>query len=435
MIKRPRNMGLSQKDKSWIRKSIEAKLHMETLENRELLAADVFGGMADLGEGEAGDKVQIRLVATDNSGNPITSINLNDSFQLRGLVKDLRTDGDGVFASFADVEYSSQFASVTGQASYFSPYTNFKSGTTTTVGLMDEIGSMAGLSTLGTDERLVFSVPMTATAEGTIVFTSNPADELPAHDVLVYGENDAVSSEIISYGGYSLDVTAQGTLPFEEDFNDGLADDFTVKSGTFEVVGNRYDGTPSSTSTNAISVVDLTVPIPDRVKFQATANMQNISGFLRTAVFVFDYVDANNYKYAGANGSRGKWFMNEVTNGSLRGLTSKSSSISVSQDYALELRMEGNLVQLYANDELQLSHDFGNENLRNGKLGVGTIRGIASFDNVRIAEILPSPEATDDVANTLVNTAVTVAVLDNDTHENEGTAIEVASATDGAHGT
>jgi hypothetical protein len=435
MINRARKNGLSFKDKSWLRKSVETKLQLETLENRELLAADMLAGLADLAEGEVGDKVQMRLVATDNSGNPITKINLNDTFQLRALTTDLRTDGDGVFATFLDIEYPSQFASVIGAATYTSPYTNFKSGTTTTAGLMDEIGSMAGLSTLGTSEYPVFSVPMKATGEGTILFTSNPADVIPAHDVLVYGENDAVSSDIITYGSYSLEVTAQGTLPFEEDFNDGIADDFSVTSGVFEVINNGYDATPDSTGSNAFSLVDLTVTLPNKVRMETTVNMKNISGYLRTGVIVFDYVDANNYKYVGANASRGKWFMNEVKNGSLRGLETNSASIQADTDYDFEMRMEGNVVTFYVNEQLKMTHDFGTENLRDGKLGVGTLRAITSFDNVRIAEILPSPEATDDAAATLVNTPITIAVLANDTHENAGTAIEIESATDGTHGT
>jgi hypothetical protein len=433
MINRARKNGLSLKDKSWLRKSVETKLQLETLENRELLAADMLAGLADLAEGEAGDKVQMRLVATDNSGNPITEINLDDTFQLRALATDLRTDGDGVFATFLDIEYPSQFASVTGSATHYTPYTNFKSGTTTTAGLMDEIGSMAGLSTLGSSEYLVFSVPMQATAEGTILFTSNPADVLPAHDVLIYGENNAVSSDIITYGSYSLEVTAQGALPFEEDFNDGVADDFSIAAGIFEVINARYEATPDGISLNPISLVDLTVPLPNKVRMETTINMKNISGYLRTGLIVFDYVDASNYKYVGANASRGKWFMNEVKNGSARGLETKSENIQADTNYEFEMRMEGNVVTFYVNEQLKITHDFGTENLRDGKLGVGTLRAITSFDNIRIAEILPSPEATDDTAATLVNTAITIAVLANDEHENVGTEIEIESAA-GGHG-
>ena len=44
MIKRARKKGLSGRDKSWLRDSVETKLQLETLERRELLAADVGAG-------------------------------------------------------------------------------------------------------------------------------------------------------------------------------------------------------------------------------------------------------------------------------------------------------------------------------------------------------------------------------------------------------
>ena len=53
--------GLSTKDRQFIKKKIEAKLSVETLERRELLAADLIGGMADVAEGEDAPKVQMRL--------------------------------------------------------------------------------------------------------------------------------------------------------------------------------------------------------------------------------------------------------------------------------------------------------------------------------------------------------------------------------------
>ena len=70
--------------------------------------------------------------------------------------------------------------------------------------VIDEVGGMAGLSELGSDERLVFTVPMRATAAGSLVFDGNPADVKPAHQVLVYGDNDEVPASLISIVDYSL---------------------------------------------------------------------------------------------------------------------------------------------------------------------------------------------------------------------------------------
>ena len=80
-LRRKTKSGLSIKDRQWIKKQIEAKLSVETLERRELLAADIIGGMADVAEGENDPKVQMRLVATDLQGQPVDTVLLNQTQQ------------------------------------------------------------------------------------------------------------------------------------------------------------------------------------------------------------------------------------------------------------------------------------------------------------------------------------------------------------------
>ena len=73
-LRRKTKSGLSMNDRRWIKKKIEAKLSVETLERRELLAADIVGGLADVAEGEGDPKVQMRLVATDLQGQPVDTV-------------------------------------------------------------------------------------------------------------------------------------------------------------------------------------------------------------------------------------------------------------------------------------------------------------------------------------------------------------------------
>ena len=165
--------GLSTKDRQFIKKRIEAKLSVETLERRELLAADLIGGMADVAEGEDAPKVQMRVQATDLQGQPLEAAFLNQAFNLQGYVTDLRTDAKGVFTSYMDVEFDKSLTQAIGSIVHAADYQNFKSGTidvSGSVGLIDEVGGMAGLSEMGPGERLVFTVPMRATGAGTIVF-------------------------------------------------------------------------------------------------------------------------------------------------------------------------------------------------------------------------------------------------------------------------
>ena len=111
---------------------------------------------------------------------------------------------------FADVEFDKSLAEAVGTIVHADTYKNFKSGSidvSGSVGVIDEVGGMAGLSELGADERLVFTVSMRATAAGTLVFDGNHADVKPAHQVLVYGDNDEVPESLISIVDYSLVIS------------------------------------------------------------------------------------------------------------------------------------------------------------------------------------------------------------------------------------
>ncbi len=139
-------------------------------------------------EGEDGDLVSIRLAVTNSEGTPLTTLDVGQQFQLRGFVKDLTTRTDaGVFAAYMDVNYDSTKVSVNGNITYSPTYSNGKAGNTATAGLIDEVGAFDGLSPLGTDELLLFTLPMQTTAAGSVTFTPSAADILPLHDVLLFG--------------------------------------------------------------------------------------------------------------------------------------------------------------------------------------------------------------------------------------------------------
>jgi hypothetical protein len=109
---------------------------------------------------------------------------------------------------------------VTGPIQYTGTYPHGHSGSASTPGLIDEAGAFASTAELGSGAFEVFSVPMRTIAAGTLVFTSNPADQLPVHQVLAYGFNEPVPAESIHYGTAavtigdfsSLDVNLDGSI-------------------------------------------------------------------------------------------------------------------------------------------------------------------------------------------------------------------------------
>ena len=156
------------------------------------------------------DFVTIRLVATDADSNPITRASLGSEFLLQAYVQDLREEASGVHAAFLDVNYSSVLADPIGTISYGDDYPNARSGNIDP-GAFDEIGAIAALDRLDGNERLLFSVPMEATAEGTVNFIGSPADFMPAHDILLFDVNTPIPTSRVEYRPYSLTIS-EGTV-------------------------------------------------------------------------------------------------------------------------------------------------------------------------------------------------------------------------------
>ena len=189
-------------------------------------AADLAGNTATqtvtLNVTEA-PSIQFRLEAA-KGGAPISSTNsllIGDSFQLNVFVKDLRTLTDptqgGVFSAYLDVLFDSALATVSGNlvnGPNFQP--SLANAGVVTAGLIDHGGSFTtNLTPSGQAEALLFTVPMTATASGTLTFrgepTTDPADpgdagQSPFYDTGLYGQDPPVKP--------SLNSNATGTMSF-----------------------------------------------------------------------------------------------------------------------------------------------------------------------------------------------------------------------------
>src|SRR5207244_4939722 len=117
---------------------------------------------------------------------------------------------------------------------------------TATAGLIDEAGAIGGTGETGGGTFEVFSVPMRATAAGTLAFATNPADESPSHDVLVYsGSTSGLPASKVHYGAASIEVGAtftavNDTFAATEDTqnttSNPLATDTTIASNTTTLI-------------------------------------------------------------------------------------------------------------------------------------------------------------------------------------------------------
>ena len=85
---------------------------------------------------------------------------------------DFVADPRGVFASYVDVTYDASKVFVNGAVTRRAIVSEYVHGSISTPGLLDEVGSAALADPLGLGQFLLFSLPMQATAEGTVDFAA-----------------------------------------------------------------------------------------------------------------------------------------------------------------------------------------------------------------------------------------------------------------------
>jgi len=228
----------------------------EYMPDLDFTGMDTFTYMANDGElsstetlvtitvtGDGSPLVNFRLETTNLSGQRITSIAPNGEFLVQAFIEDLREPlADGVFAAYMDIIYTSDLVSANGDFAdivFNTIYDGQRSGNTLTPGIVDEVGAFDGLDPIGPGELFFFSVPFVAgSQEGTAVFESDPADDLPANDVLLYNLDTPVPSSLVVYGSVEIDIVA-GDPPVAVD------DEYETQEDT-ELVVSAEDGVLSN---------------------------------------------------------------------------------------------------------------------------------------------------------------------------------------------
>ena len=215
-------------------------------------ALQVFEALnAPQGEGET---LRIRLTITDTDGIGITETVVGDEFLIQVSVLDLRdgNEAQGVFALYTDILFDENLVAPTGTAPTFgSSYGNGSNFDFETPGLIDEIGSFAASTApLGPSELVVFTVPMVATAAGTVTFSANPADTLPAREILFFGDQDPVPEADIDFPTAQLIVATAGSDLMAED------DSFDVAEDADPTVLSLLDNDTTTVNSAITSVTD-----------------------------------------------------------------------------------------------------------------------------------------------------------------------------------
>ena len=237
-----------------------------------------------------------------------------------------------------------------------------------------------------------YDLQVTLKADGTMMLLADSTT------VLSYQYGDSLTDGLIGFGtkdalarfdNLSVDVYTPSpttTMPFAEDFDNGVAEFLESRSGMWLVQSQRYAVTPPAGG-DGVSTVQLE-DVPSDFQVLVTANVDpGSNGRLSNGFVIFDYHDATDFKFAGAYAGSDQWIIGHRD--SLGWVTDAmvSSVVDTLIDYRLRLDVANDTeVTLYVDGVPQLSHSFG-DSLRDGDVGVGTREATARFDDLQIEDL------------------------------------------------
>lgn len=165
----------------------------------------------------------IAVELVDANGSPLTSATIGQTFKARILVDDLRANPSGVFAAYLDMAYNSALVEVQGAINTGTVYTNARTGSLTTVGVVEEIGGVsASTSPVGSGAKFLGEITFRTKAAGQAIFTTN-VPEGGGTEFLLFGRNTAIPFGQVSFGQASLAIGLNFTA---------ANDTFTVATGS-----------------------------------------------------------------------------------------------------------------------------------------------------------------------------------------------------------
>jgi hypothetical protein len=158
--------------------------------------------------------VQIRIAATDASGNPISNINVGEEYYIRAFVQDLREDqnpaySSGIFAAYLNITYNKDLTEDKGTIGHVSPYDGFGQAGNLKEGSIEHAGGVDGLSPVGPSEFEFFNVLMTAIAPGKVIFSGSAPDTID-HHILLFGYSGGnISDNEIRFSDAELVISGE----------------------------------------------------------------------------------------------------------------------------------------------------------------------------------------------------------------------------------
>lgn len=191
--------------------------------------------------------VRFDLNIVDLSGNPLSTVDVGDTFKVQFTAQDIRGfTAAGIFSAHADLLYDPAIIEpIAGTPiTYIEPFVNGQSGSTATAGLVDELGSFSNQTSGNSSAVSVMAeVTFIARAVGNTGLRLETPDETQS-DITVFGLSSEVPLDRVEIGATAFAVgasfeTADDLFNFDEDPGpqtlDVLAND-TVGNATLTIV-------------------------------------------------------------------------------------------------------------------------------------------------------------------------------------------------------
>lgn len=214
------------------------------------------------------DDVEIKLVATDLAGNPISAIEQGRDFKIQVFVDDARLNpgaSAGVYSAYFDLLYNMQLATLKPdntpgsrfnfEVDFLNSYVNFTTGDASIPGVINDFGATSNNSNMQNPDPLVMAeITFTARSAGILSLMPDPSDGADLDTLLFNQPATVVPVERIRYIGVQLEIFGDGVeFPFAVD--DIVTSSVPVNSIRFpiDVLANDRRGSTGNVSIVAVS--------------------------------------------------------------------------------------------------------------------------------------------------------------------------------------
>ncbi len=155
-------------------------------------------------------ELAIELVVADSSGTPISVATVGQAIQLEVFGQDVRDSppDPGVFAIGADFAYTD--VALSGTAVFAPGWLPDFPADYSQPGLIQQLGSFTtSFTATGAAPLLIFSIPFVAGQAGLATFSTSANNPSEMYDLLLYGENNQIPVDQVSFGTASLTIVPE----------------------------------------------------------------------------------------------------------------------------------------------------------------------------------------------------------------------------------